>query len=110
MTFARLLFYAVASFFLGVIAVAVGGAAALEGMFSPGGLVIGGSHEPWETMLAAVLIASPLVFVLLAVVSIFVRPGDAPVTAADIRELLAALERRDSSVSPAIDRPLGGRH
>jgi hypothetical protein len=106
----RLLFYAVASFFLGVIAVAVGGAAALEGMFSPGGLVIGGSYEPWQTLLAAVLIATPLVFVLLAVVSIFVRPGDAPASAADIRELIAAMEGRDSSVSPAIDRPLGGRH
>jgi H+/Cl- antiporter ClcA len=93
MPFATLLFYAIASFFLGLVAIATGGASVLQSIFAPSTFVLGGSHEPWQTILNALVLAIPLVFLGLAVLSIFVRPVDAPATAADIRELIAALER-----------------
>lgn len=99
MRFATLLFYATASFFMGIVAIATGGAAVLESIFAPGGLAVGGSHEPWQTILDALVIAMPLVFVVLAVYSMFVRPDDAPATATDIRTLIAELgrdEKRDT--------------
>lgn len=95
MPFATLLFYAIASFFLGIVAIATGGASVLQSIFASSTFVPGGSHEPWQTILNAVVLAIPLVFLGLAVFSIFVRPVDAPATAADIRELIAALERGD---------------
>jgi hypothetical protein len=95
MRFATLLFYGITSFFLGIVAIATGGASVLQSMFDPSGIVVGGSHEPWQTILDALAISIPLVFVLLAVYSIFVRPSDAPATASEIRDLIEALERRD---------------
>src|SRR4051812_20468638 len=94
MQFATLLFYAISSFFLGLVAVATGGASVMQSMFDPDEFVIGGSHEPWQTLLVALVIAVPLVFVLLAMYSLVRTSSDAPATAADIRELVAQLDRR----------------
>lgn len=104
MQFATLLFYGVSSFFLGLVALATGGAAVLQSIFDPGGFAIGGSHEPWQTILEALAVAVPLVFVTLAVLSIVRPSGDAPATAAEIRQLVAALEGRNANRPPATDQ------
>jgi ABC-type dipeptide/oligopeptide/nickel transport system permease component len=96
MRYATLLFYATASFFLGVIAVATGGAVVLQSIFSPGTAVVGGDHEPWQTIIDALAIALPLVFLALAGFSIFVQPTDAPATASDIRTLISELDRSEN--------------
>lgn len=93
MRFATLLFYSTASFFLGVVAITTGGAAVLQSIFSAGVPVVGGNHEPWQTILDALVIATPLVFLALAVYSVFVQPGAAPATASEIRTIVAGLER-----------------
>ncbi len=97
MAFATLLFYAATSFFLGIVAVATGGASVLQSIFAASSFVVGGSHEPWQTILDAVVIGIPIVFVALALYSIFVRPADAPATTRDIRELVAAVRGPEST-------------
>jgi hypothetical protein len=101
MQFATLLFYGVSSFFLGQIAIATDGSAVLQSIFDSNGFVIGSSHEPWQTILESFVVVVPLVFAVLAVVSIVRPSGDAPATAAEIRNLIAALERRTTSERPA---------
>lgn len=95
MSFATLLFYAASSFFLGLVAIAIGGAAVLQSIFAPGSPVTGGSHEPWQTILSSLVIAGPLVFLALAVLSLFNRAADAPATASEIRHLIAEIKRSD---------------
>jgi hypothetical protein len=104
MQFATLLFYAATSFFLGLVALATGGALVLDSMFNPSGFAAGGSHEPWQSILEALTIAVPLVFVVLAAISIVRPAGDAPASAAQIRDLILARERAGTT-----DRALGGR-
>src|SRR6476620_5932483 len=97
MQFATLLFYGISSFCLGLIAIATGGASVLQSIFDPTGFAIGGSHEPWQTILESLAVAIPLVFVILAMVSIFRPSGDAPATASEIRDLIAELASGDAS-------------
>ena len=104
MQFATLLFYGVSSFFIGLVALATGGALVLESMFDPSGLTVGGAHEPWQTILESLTLAVPLVFVVLAAISIVRPSGDAPASAAQLRDLLYTRER---AATP--DRPSGGR-
>jgi hypothetical protein len=101
MQFATLLFYGISSFFLGLVALATGGALVLQSIFDPSRPVVGGSHEPWQTFLEALTLVVPLVFVLLAVFSIVRPSSDAPATAAEIRQLVAALEARNPNGPPA---------
>jgi hypothetical protein len=93
MQFATLLFYAVTTLFLGLIAVASGGASVMQSALDPTSFTIGGSHEPWQTILDAIVIAVPLVFVLLAAYSIVRPSSDAPATSSDIRQLIAELDK-----------------
>jgi hypothetical protein len=85
---ATLFFYAAASFFLGLVAKAAGGALVLQSIFAPNSVVAGGSQEPWATLMTIAVIGVPVVFVVLAVGSLFVHPSEGPATASDIRELI----------------------
>jgi hypothetical protein len=81
MNLARLIFYAVTSLFLGSIALAIGGAQALQAVFAPvpgspfvpGSTYLAPSGEPFRTLIAAVTIAAPILFLGVAVVEI-IRP------------------------------------
>lgn len=105
MQFATLLFYGISSFFFGLVALATGGALVLQSIFDPSGLTVGGSHEPWQTILEALTLAVPVVFVVLAVISIVSPSGDAPASAAEIRDLMYARDRAGSTDRPPSGRP-----
>jgi hypothetical protein len=94
---ATLLFYAAATFLLGLLANAAGGANALQSIFDPGSLVIGGSLEPWTTVLKVLTLAIPGAFLAMAVGSIFAHPAEGPATASDLRELVAELRQSSGS-------------
>lgn len=80
MNITRLVFYAVATFFLGSIAVAIGGPAAIESTFgitSSGGGFSAPTGEPLRTWMVAATIVAPIFFLLLAVIEA-VRPSNRP--------------------------------
>jgi hypothetical protein len=103
MRFATLFFYAAASFFLRVMAIATGGVAVLQTIFAPETVVVGGSPEPWKTIFYALVIAIPLVFVALAVAAVFVRPADAPLTKRDLLDVSGEIDRSAEREALAVD-------
>jgi hypothetical protein len=94
---ATLLFYAAATFLLGLLANAAGGGNVLQSVFDPGSFAIGGSLEPWSTTLKILTLAIPGAFVTMAAGSIFVHPAEGPATASDLRDLVAELRQSSGS-------------
>lgn len=94
---ATLLFYAAATFLLGLVANAAGGANVLQSIFAPGSLVLAGSLEPWSTILKVLTLAIPRAFLAMAAGSIFVHPAEGPATASELRDLIAELRQTSSS-------------
>ena len=94
---ATLLFYAAATFLLGLLANAAGAANVLKSIFAPGSFVIGGSLEPWSTTLNVLTLAIPGAFVAMAVGSVFVHPAEGPATASDLKDLVAELRQSSGS-------------
>jgi hypothetical protein len=79
---ARLIFYAIASFFLGAIALASGSAATIEVALGiqTGPAFVGDAFpngEPLRTIMVAVTVVAPVFFLALAVVEV-IRPSDRP--------------------------------
>jgi hypothetical protein len=79
---ARLIFYAIASFFLGSIALASGSASLIEVAFGiqSGPAFVGDRFpdgEPLRTIMLVVTIVAPVFFLLLAVIEA-IRPSDRP--------------------------------
>lgn len=99
MATATLLFYATASFFLGLIASTAGGATVLESFSSPGSSVIGGSLEPGKSILNLLTVGVPVAFLAMAVASLFVHPAEGPATASELRELIAELDPNAKSAA-----------
>lgn len=82
MNIARLVFYAIASFFLGSIAVALGSAAVIETAFGiQAGPAFAGDRmpdgEPLRTIMLALTIVAPVFFLLLAALEA-ISPSDRP--------------------------------
>ena len=94
---ATLLFYAAATFLLGLVANAAGGANVLQSIFAPGSFVVGGSLEPWKTVLNILTLAIPGAFLAMAAGSIFVHPKEGPATASELRDLIAELQQSSGS-------------
>ena len=94
---ATLLFYAAATFLLGLLANAVGGANVLQSIFAPGSFLVGGSLEPWSTTLKVLTLAIPGAFLAMALASIFAHPAEGPATASELRDLIAELRQSADS-------------
>jgi hypothetical protein len=77
MKFAQLLFYAVASFFLGLIAITIGGARVLQQVLDPAGssLLAPPSDAPFRAILLSLTMLATFVFLGLAII-VGLRHGD----------------------------------
>jgi hypothetical protein len=89
-----LIFYAVTSFFLGLIASSLGGARAILVMLEGDASVGSPSPEPWQSFLTVLTIAVPILFVAVAAMSLLDRRNERPLSARDLEAFLEATAER----------------